>query len=173
MICRLAFVTLMLSLLGLQALAQDSYREELLAIGIAENIVDELAAQGVPQEGLAQEQILITRADGEELLFTVDLAQSPRETMIGLMMRPSMPIDEGMLFLFEQEREQNFWMANTILPLDIIYIASDGAIVSIAENTTPFSRQSIPSNGPAQYVLELNAGASQAFGIAPGDVVSW
>ncbi len=104
--------------------------------------------------------------------FTVEVAVTAPERSRGLMFREEMAADHGMLFIFEQEGDRYFWMKNTPLPLDIIYIDAAGRIVSIAADTTPFSEQTIPSGAPAKYVLELNAGTSAESGIKVGDTVS-
>ncbi|WP_306146090.1 DUF192 domain-containing protein [Roseibium sp. MMSF_3412] len=104
--------------------------------------------------------------------FTVEVAVSAPERSRGLMFREEMAADDGMLFIFEKEGDRYFWMKNTPLPLDIIYIDAAGKIVSIAADTTPFSEQTIPSGAPAKYVLELNAGTSAERGIVVGDTVS-
>ncbi len=104
--------------------------------------------------------------------FKVEIADDDAERQHGLMGRKSLAPDRGMLFDFQEEREQSFWMKNTLIPLDIIYIAEDGTIVSIAAMTTPMSEQSIPSNGPASGVLEIAGGRAGELGIAPGDKVS-
>ncbi len=77
-----------------------------------------------------------------------------------------------MLFDFKSEQPISFWMKNTYIPLDMIFIRSDGRIHSIAENTEPLSERLVPSNGPVQGVLEVIGGTSRKLGIAPGDVVS-
>jgi uncharacterized membrane protein (UPF0127 family) len=73
-----------------------------------------------------------------------------------------------MLFVFGHERERSFWMKNTPLPLDIIYIDDEGKVVSVAGRTTPYSTAAIPSHGPAKYVLEVNAGFAEQHGVRPG-----
>ena len=100
------------------------------------------------------------------------MAVTAPERSRGLMFREEMAADHGMLFIFETEGDRYFWMKNTPLPLDIIYIDATGKIVSIAADTTPFSEQTIPSGAPAKYVLELNAGTSAERGIGVGDTVS-
>ena len=112
---------------------------------------------------------LAVRTSGETYLFSVEIADDPIERARGLMFREEMAADAGMLFIFAREDERAFWMQNTILPLDIIYADADGVVVSIAKDTTPYSTATIPSDGPAQFVLELNAGVSDAIGLAPGD----
>lgn len=103
--------------------------------------------------------------------FKVEVADEESERTTGLMNRPSMAPDRGMLFEFEDEQERSFWMHNTYIPLDIIYIDHTGRIVSIAANTTPFSQTPIPSMGAAIGVLELNGGRAEALGIQAGDTV--
>lgn len=104
--------------------------------------------------------------------FTVEVAARDTERARGLMFREHMAQDTGMLFIFEEEGERYFWMKNTPLPLDIIFISEAGRIVSIAADTTPFSEATIPSGKPARFVLELNAGATAELGIEAGDTVS-
>ncbi len=104
--------------------------------------------------------------------FQVEIADEPREQQQGLMWRGSMPVDRGMIFDFQgPEAEQGFWMRNTYIPLDIIYIRADGRIHSIARSTTPLSEALVPSGGPVKAVLEINGGLSERLGIAPGDQV--
>ena len=120
---------------------------------------------------LAVERLTVASADGE-LVFEVEVAANDLQRARGLMFREQMAADHGMLFVFESEGERYFWMKNTPLPLDIIYIAENGRIVSIAADTEPFSEAVIPSRKPARFVLELNAGTARKQGIAIGDTVS-
>lgn len=99
----------------------------------------------------------------------VEIADTEAERSQGLMCRRTMAPDHGMLFDFQSEKPVYFWMKNTILPLDMIFVASDGRIVAIAPNTTPFSVAPVGPGAPVQAVLELNAGRAAALGIAPGD----
>lgn len=103
--------------------------------------------------------------------FLVEIADDDAERARGLMFRPPLPDDRGMLFQFPDEAERSFWMRNTPSSLDIIYIAADGRIVSIASNTTPYSDAPIPSYGPAKGVLEVRAGRAAEIGARPGDRV--
>ena len=113
---------------------------------------------------------VVTRA-GVTHRFKVEIADDEPERQNGLMNRPSMARDRGMLFQFPIEGERSFWMKNTYIPLDIIYIAKDGRIVSIAARTTPFSEAPIPSMGAANGVLEINGGLAEELGIKAGDTV--
>jgi len=103
--------------------------------------------------------------------FQVELADTDEERAQGLMFRGSMPADRGMIFVFDQAQPQAFWMRNTYIPLDIIYIGSDGRIVSIIKNAEPLNVTPLPSGAAAQYVLEINGGTADRLGIAPGDRV--
>ncbi|HYF23714.1 MAG TPA: DUF192 domain-containing protein [Caulobacteraceae bacterium] len=103
--------------------------------------------------------------------FEVEIADDEEERRQGLMHRTDLPADRGMLFQFPDVRERSFWMQNTPLPLDIIYIGADGRIVSIARNTVPYSEAPVPSYGGAKGVLEINGGLSDRLGIEEGDQV--
>lgn len=129
-------------------------------------------AQGGPTDPYGQplEPLTVVTASGEHR-FMVEIADEEHERQRGLMHRDPLPDDRGMLFQFPGAAERGFWMKNTPAPLDIIYIAPNGRIVSIAENATPFSEESIPSNGPASGVLELRGGRASEIGARPGDLV--
>lgn len=118
--------------------------------------------------------LLFTKAvDSSTLQIDIEVADEPFERRDGLMYRTSMGGNQGMLFLFDREEPQSFWMKNTHISLDIIYVGSDKKIVSIQKYAAPFSEESLPSEGPAQFVVEVNAGYCDNFGIKPGDAVSW
>ncbi len=103
----------------------------------------------------------------------VEFADDNFKRMQGLMYRKEMAENQGMLFIFEIEDYQSFWMKNTILPLDIIFVNVNKEIVKIHKNTTPFSEQSYSSGKPALYVVEVNAGYTDKYGIKEGDKISW
>jgi uncharacterized membrane protein (UPF0127 family) len=105
--------------------------------------------------------------------IAIELADEESERQQGLMYRSSMKNDNGMLFVFNEMEDRAFWMKNTKIPLDIIYVSDQRRIVSISENTIPFSLESIPSSGPARYVVEVNAGFTAEFGINAGDSISF
>ena len=121
--------------------------------------------------GPALSDLWIETQAGGRYKFRVELALTPREQAIGLMNRTSMPSDAGMLFVFEQVRPASFWMKNTLISLDILFIGADGRIVNIGERTTPLSVESVPSAAPVKAVLEINGGLSSILGIKPGDRV--
>jgi len=103
--------------------------------------------------------------------FKVEMAEDHASQEKGLMFRKTMAADAGMLFDFHQDVMTSFWMKNTVLPLDIVFIRSDGAISSIAANAVPYSLAPIPSSEPVRAVLELNAGRAKALGLEPGSKV--
>lgn len=121
-------------------------------------------------QSTAWSEITVISASGEHS-FHVDIADDAAEQRRGLMYRREMAEEAGMLFLYDEEAPLSYWMRNTYIPLDIIYIDRAGRIVSIAKDTTPLSERSIPSAGPAIAVLEINAGLSDRFGFADGDAV--
>ncbi|KCZ94430.1 DUF192 domain-containing protein [Hyphomonas johnsonii] len=103
--------------------------------------------------------------------FTVELANEPDEIRTGLMDRAEMAPNAGMIFDFGQPREASMWMKNTLIPLDMLFLDSDGKIIAIARNAVPGSLRTIGPGVPVKGVLELNGGRSEALGIEPGDTV--
>ena len=104
--------------------------------------------------------------------FAVELALTPEQQAQGLMFRKELPEGQGMLFDFQRDQETSFWMKNTFISLDMIFIRADGRIHRVAANTTPLSEALVPSNGPVRAVLEVIAGTARKLGIAPGDRVA-
>lgn len=104
--------------------------------------------------------------------FSVEMATTEAEREKGLMYRKSLPEGQGMLFDFQRDQEVGFWMKNTYIPLDMIFIRGDGRILRIAENTEPLSERIVSSNGPVRAVLEVIGGTARKLGIAPGDRVA-
>jgi uncharacterized protein len=119
----------------------------------------------------ATRQALTVITDSGEHAFQVEIADDPRERALGLMFRRSMPANQGMLFDFGSEQPASFWMRNTYIPLDMVFINADGTVDSIAKRTTPLSEKSVPSKGAVRYVLEINGGLSDKLGIVSGDRV--
>jgi uncharacterized protein len=105
-------------------------------------------------------------------VFSVEVATTDAEKTTGLMYRKELADGKGMLFDFSPEQQVSMWMKNTYIPLDMIFIRSDGRILRIAENTEPLSTKIIPSGGLAKAVLEVIGGTAQKYGIAPGDQVA-
>jgi uncharacterized protein len=103
--------------------------------------------------------------------FQVEMAMTPIQQEYGLMCRTSLAPDRGMLFVFPRAAPQAFWMRNTLIPLDIIYIAPDGRVVSIVRRAKPLNEAPLPSAGPALATLELAAGRAEQIGLRAGDRV--
>lgn len=119
---------------------------------------------------LRQEPLEITTAKAT-VKFTVEIADTEATRNRGMMYRKSLAPDKGMLFDFKTPREAAFWMRNTLIPLDIIFITQDGRILTIARNAVPHSEVPIPSGGAIRGVLELAGGRAAQLGIYPGDRV--
>jgi uncharacterized membrane protein (UPF0127 family) len=120
---------------------------------------------------IGQQTIEIATKSGVHV-FTVEIVDNDADRAKGLMYRKELPEGQGMLFDFHRDQEVSFWMQNTYIPLDMIFIRGDGRISHIAENTEPLSTRLIPSNGPVRAVLEVIGGTSGKLGIAAGDRVA-
>lgn len=120
---------------------------------------------------LPVEPAFIKKQDGVMHKFELEIAKSPVDIEMGLMFRQSMKSDHGMMFQFGKRDHTSFWMKNTYLPLDILFIDADGTIVNIHRDAIPHSTVSIPSVKPVTGVIELNAGVVYRLGIAVGDKV--
>jgi uncharacterized protein len=119
----------------------------------------------------AQPQATIATKGGRELTFQVEVADTPAKRELGLQYRRDLAVDRGMIFLFPAESEHSFWMKNTPIPLDMIFINKDLKIVGIVEQAVPFSTDSRSVPGASQFVLEINGGLSKRYGIKAGDSV--
>ncbi|TDE10032.1 DUF192 domain-containing protein [Dyadobacter psychrotolerans] len=128
----------------------------------------------IPSTVFTKEGEVVFSREGKQIRkIDVEIAENDAERNKGLMYRPYIPDSTGMLFIFQEPRELGFWMKNTQIPLDIIYADAGKKIISIQKNTKPFSEESLPSNGVAKYVVELNAGFSDRNDIKPGDAISF
>jgi uncharacterized membrane protein (UPF0127 family) len=130
-----------------------------------------LGSTTTPVRAAGQDTIDIVTRTGVHA-FSVELATTPAEQERGLMYRKELPEGRGMLFDFQPTQQVSFWMHNTYIPLDMIFIAADGHIVHIAENAKPMSDDLIPSVHPVRAVLEVIGGTVRKFGIASGDHVT-
>lgn len=128
------------------------------------------AAPDEPQRTTAR--VTIATPDGPRA-FRVEIADDNKERARGLMHRTQMDEDAGMLFLFDRMKVQSFWMKNTRIPLDMLFIDDAGVIVGIAENAEPMTLTSRSVGKPSRYVLELNAGTSRRRGLAAGQRVTF
>jgi len=117
------------------------------------------------------EDLTLKNEDGATHVFHVEIAQTPYQLMKGLMYRSEMADDAGMLFIFDGEEDRNFWMKNTYLPLDIVFIKGDGRISHIHKGAKPQDLTTLPSKGPVSRVLEINAGLADKLGLGPGTTV--
>lgn len=117
------------------------------------------------------ETLTIITQDNKRHDFQVELATTPAEWKHGLMYRTEMATDHGMLFIFPEERMRSFWMKNTFIPLDILFLRRNGEIINISENAQPLDLTSNPSTEPALAVLEINGGICKKQGIKAGDIV--
>lgn len=134
---------------------------------------DTQAAESVhPTSGLAI--IDVTVQSGEQThTFRTEIAATPQQQARGMMFRTEMGDNEAMLFPSDLPAPRSFWMKNTPLSLDIVFIKQDGTISNIAERTEPYSEKSNLSDGPVIAVLELRGGRAEELGIGPGDKVIW
>ena len=119
--------------------------------------------------------LTIKKAKNDSIIANLDieLADDEYETQTGLMYRTSMSNKQAILFVFEDELTRSFYMKNTEFPLDIIYISGDKKVVNIQKNAKPMDPTSLPSEAPAKYVLEVNGGLSDTWGLEAGDKVDW
>ena len=115
--------------------------------------------------------LTITNSDGEQVVVHVEIADTIESRQLGLMFRPSMPPDAGMLFDFQGDTTGGFWMANTILPLSIAFITADGTIIDI-QDMQPLDTTGVDPSGAYRYALEVNQGFFRADNINEGDKVS-
>jgi uncharacterized membrane protein (UPF0127 family) len=122
-----------------------------------------------PQPTLKTEPLELATSKGRAR-FMVELAENDRARGIGMMCRTSLAPDRGMLFDFHTEREVAFWMRNTLIPLDMVFIRADGRVFSIA-TARPRDDTPVPAGGPVRAVLEIPGGRARQLGLLPGDKV--
>ena len=125
-----------------------------------------------PVSGLQVIPLTVTSL-GKTHTFRVEVARSDEEQARGLMFRTAMGPDEGMLFPYDPPRVLSFWMRNTVLSLDLVFIGPDRRVINVAANAVPYSEASILSEAPAIATLELNAGRARELGIVAGARVDW
>lgn len=120
-------------------------------------------------------ELTILKADNDSIIAKLDIeiADDEYSTQTGLMYRHSMAENQGMLFVFKDLRQRSFYMKNTEIPLDIIYLNSEKEIVSIQKNAKPFDETSLPSETVSQYVLEVNAGLSEKWNLEKNDKIEY
>jgi hypothetical protein len=148
----------------------------LVAAVLAVPVVAFPACSAPPPRGvatLATTRLVVHTADGKAHSFVVEVAATPDAQARGLMFRRKLAAGAGMLFPFSPPRQAHFWMQNTYLPLDMIFIAPGGHIESILANVAPETTTTRSSLGPVAAVLELNAGTAARIGASPGDRVEY
>jgi len=118
-------------------------------------------------------RVVIESPSGTRVSFKVEVARTPGERERGLMFRQSLPENHGMLFIMPREEVQYFWMKNTLIPLDIIFIDSNMRIVGIIENTEPLSTKTLTIGKPSKYVLEINAGLAKKYLLSEGSRITF
>ncbi len=116
-------------------------------------------------------KVIINTQSGNQFEFKVELAKTAHEHAVGLMHRQNLPSDQGMLFIFHDEALRSFWMKNTLISLDMLFIAASGQIVGIVHEAEPLTLDSRSVKAKSRYVLEINGGLCQKLGIAKGDFV--
>jgi len=115
-----------------------------------------------------ENRLVLHTAKGD-FAFTVEIADDGKERAQGLMFRDRLAPDAGMLFDYFEEQETSFWMQNTLIPLDMIFIGADGVVKNIHVNAKPLDTTGIPSGVPVRFVLEIPGGRSKEIGLAVGD----
>ena len=128
------------------------------------------AEEAAPDPSTLPRDVVVIVTEKGVHRFSAEIADDPVERARGLMYRESMARDHGMLFDYGAEGERTFWMKNTLLPLDLVFARADGTIMTIARGE-PLSTDQIPSEGPARFVFEVNAGVAAMIGLDPGDML--
>jgi uncharacterized protein len=152
-------------------LAQLALGRRLLLAAPAALVAGAGAACAQSAEITFKKSSLVVVTASREIRFEVELALNDSERSRGLMYREKLGPYDGMLFDFHQDAPVSFWMKNTLIPLDMLFIAGDGTIKHIHANATPLSTDAIPSQFPVRAVLEINGGSARLLGIKPGDKV--
>lgn len=137
-------------------------------IGVIFAVATSAAQAETPSNGVVSIQ-----TDTATHVFQVEIADEPGERNRGLMFRDSLDEDAGMLFIYPEPGHASFWMKNTKIPLDMLFIDEDGTIVRIAPETTPFSLDAVRSGEPVIAVLEIDGGDAEQLDIEAGDTVTW
>lgn len=130
-------------------------------------------APGRPQTGLKTVPLTIETAGGRRHVYKVEVAATAAQQAHGMMFRTRMGPMTGMIFPMDPPRQAAFWMENTLIPLDLLFIGADGRIRNVISNAVPKSRAQLPSAGPVAAVLELSGGEADRIGARPGDKVIW
>lgn len=145
--------------------------KKVLFLGLLFGLMSVTRVCGAKDLSFSQSKIFI-ETDKVRVPFQVELAITPEQHMQGLMFRQVLPDNQGMLFLFPEEKVRYMWMKNTFVPLDMIFADKNGKIVSVVEGAQPFDKTIISSKERAAVVLEVYAGTVQRLGILPGHLIT-
>jgi uncharacterized membrane protein (UPF0127 family) len=121
-----------------------------------------------PAAAACRDDVVDLRGPGGMARFTVEIADEPEERARGLMFREDMPDSHGMLFVFDPVQPVSFWMRNTPMSLDLLFVNADGTVRRVTEDAVPFSEETMPSGGPVRAVLEIKAGMAERYGLEEG-----
>ena len=132
-----------------------------------------IACEPSPAAAQFADSQVIVKGDQGDSRVRVELARSQNEMARGLMYRQQLDEDAGMLFIYQQDGDHHFWMKNTYLPLDMVFLGADGKVVGIVENAEPMTTTSRSVNTPSRYVLEVNAGYCRRHGVRNGTRVEF
>lgn len=146
-------------------------RRALIAALLAAPLALPARAQSGPQPELPKQRLVIVTHDGKQHVFNVEMATAMSQQVVGLMFRPTVPADGGMLFDWGRPQPSQMWMRNTLVSLDMVFINEDGTVRTVAEHTVPQSLAVIDSRGPVRATLELPAGTAERLDIRVGDRV--
>jgi uncharacterized membrane protein (UPF0127 family) len=145
----------------------------LLLFSCKEESKKTIATQSIDFTHEGDLSVFLNSSDTVKTKFNIEFAETDYETQTGLMYRKGMENNQGMLFIFPDERMHSFYMKNTEFPLDIIYIKEDLKIASFQENAQPLNETGLSSQVPIKYVLEINGGLAQELGLSIGDSISF
>ena len=131
------------------------------------------AFMSIPQSVFAEcvQDRISLRGTWGQAAFNIEIADEPQERALGLMHREEMPSNSGMLFVYDEPQTASFWMENTLIPLDMIFIASDGIVSRVHHDAVPLDRTPIYGGEDIQFVLEINAGLARSYGISEGSEI--
>lgn len=141
------------------------------AVALSAALAMSCASSKAPEAGRPPPRVVVETAAGAHHAVTVELARTPEQHQRGLMYRGHLDADAGMLFVFDESEQHTFWMKNTFIPLDMIFIDEGGRIVGIVAQAAPGTLDPRDAGAPSRYVLEVNGGWAAAHGVRPGDRV--
>jgi uncharacterized membrane protein (UPF0127 family) len=124
---------------------------------------------GLPLAACGEDGRAVLHTAKGDFAFSIELAETPEARERGLMFRQSLAPDAGMLFDFHTDQPVQFWMVNTLIPLDMVFIAADGVVKAVHANARPEDPTPIPSGAPVRFVLEIAGGRAAEIGLRPGD----